>query len=222
MIYGLDFTDEQGMDTDVDAITCVLTTAYNFTISLPLQTTSQDKGSLRLLAAIFGLIEQSLTFVEYVHRAKGKASNAMELLHRIMAFGDKFSTRVMNPSFEGSDPDIPMSPDGQVYDSVHCSWQDTLDFATRNLSDSLARAPQRTWDTDLENLEVESMRVVAAVEMFRRSYDYIMRGYVVHSVVDGYDSDVDDEAGEEEQEMQRLNLDQVMEVLQELGWQGLM
>jgi hypothetical protein len=35
MIYDLDLTDEQGMNTDVDTITCVLTTAYTFAISLP-------------------------------------------------------------------------------------------------------------------------------------------------------------------------------------------
>jgi hypothetical protein len=221
MIYDLDFADEKGLTMDVDTITCVLTTAYNFAISLPSQTTSQDTGFLRLLAAIFGLIEQSLTFVEYVHRAKGKASDTMELLHRIMAFGDKFSTRIMDQSLDAIDLDLPTSPDAQTYNIFYCPWQDTLDFATRNLSDSLARAPQRHWDTDLESLEVESMRVVAAIEMFRRSYDYIMPGYVVQSIVDGYDSDIDEEAEEEEQEIQRLSLDQVMKGLQGLGWQGL-
>jgi hypothetical protein len=221
MIYDLDLTDEKGMDIDIDTVICMLTTAYNFAISLPSQIASRDTGSLRLLAAIFGLVEESLTFVEYVYRAKGKASDAMELLRLVMTFGDKFSTQIMEPS-ETSDAESPLSPDAQIIDSVYCSWQDTLDFATRNLSESLARAPQRAWDTDLESLEVESMRAVAAIEMFRRSYDYIMRGYLVQSVIDEYDSDVDEEAEEEEQEMNRQGLDDLMRGMQGLGWQSLM
>jgi hypothetical protein len=224
MVYDLDLTDEQGTENDVDTITSVLTTSYNFAVSLPFQTSSPGIGSLRLLVAIFGQVEQSLTYVEYVHRAKGKANDAMELLHGIMAFGDKFSAQVMDPSPDLSDLDIPMSPDAQTYDNVHCSWQDTLDFATRNLSDSLARAPQRAWDIDFESLGVESMRVVAAIEMFRRSYDHILREYVVQSVVDDYNSGTDEEAEEqeEEQEIQIQGLEEMITGLQGLGWQSLM
>jgi hypothetical protein len=223
MIYDLDLTDEQGMNTDVDTITCVLTTAYTFAISLPPRTASPDIGSLRLLAAISDLVEQSLTFVEYVHRAKGKADDAMELLHRIMLFGDKFSNQIMDPSPDAIDLDIPVSPDAQMHDSIHCSWQDTLDFATRNLSDSLARVPQRAWDADSDSLAVETMRLMAAIEMFRRSYDYIMRGYMVQEVVGDYASDMDAEAEEEEeeQEIQRQELNEMITGLRGLGWQSL-
>ena len=220
MIYDLDFTDEMGMNIDIDTITCVLATAHNFAISS--SRPMRDAGLLQLLAAIFGLVEQSLTLIEYVHRAKDKASDAMELVRRIMAFGKKFSTQIMYPSPDEHDLDITMSPDAQMHETVHCSWQDTLDFATRNLSDSLARAPQRHWDTDLESFEVESMRVVAAIEMFRRSYDYIMRGHVVQSVADEYDSDEDEEAEADQQEIQRLGVDQMIMGLQGLGWQSLM
>jgi hypothetical protein len=223
MMYDLDFTDDQGMNKDVDTITCVLTTAYSFAISLPPQTASPDIGSLRLLAAIFDLVEQSLTYVEYVHRAKAKASDAMKLLRRIVAFGDKFSNQIMDPCPEAADLDIPMSPDAQMYDSVHCSWQDTLDFATRNLSDSLARVPQRAWDADFDSLAVETMRLMAAIEMFRRSYDYIMRGYMVQEVVGDYASDMDAEAEEEEEEeeIQRQELNEMITGLRGLGWQSL-
>lgn len=221
MIYDLDLTAEEGMNTDIDTITCVLTTAYSFATSLPSQMVSRDTGSLRLLAAVFGLVEESLTFVEYIHRAKDKASDAMELLQRIMTFGDKFSTQIMEPSSDALDLDLPTSPDAQMRDNMYRSWQDTLDFATRNLSESLARAPQKAWDTDLESLEVESMRAVAAIEMFRRSYDCIMRSYLVQTVIDGYDSDVDEEAEEEEQGIQRQGLDDLMKGMQGLGWQGL-
>jgi hypothetical protein len=68
---------------------------------------------------------------------------------------------------------------------------------------------------------VESMRAVAAIEMFRRSYDCIMRSYLVQTVIDGYDSDVDEEAEEEEQGIQRQGLDDLMKGMQGLGWQGL-
>jgi hypothetical protein len=210
------------MDADAYTITCVLTTAYNFAISLTPQMASRDTAPLRLLAAIFGLFEESLTFLEYIYRAKGKAGDAMDLLRLIMAFGKGFSTQIMEPSSEASDPYSPLSPEAQMYDSAHCSWQDTLEFATRSLSESLARAPQRAWDTDLESIEVESMRAVAAIEMFRRSYDYIMRGYLVQTVVNGYDSDVDEEAVEEEQDIQRQGLDDLMKGMQGLGWQSLM
>jgi hypothetical protein len=222
MIYNLDLTDEQGMNTDVDTITCVLTRAYTFAISLPPQTASPDIGSLRLLAAIFGLVEESLTYVEYVHRAKGKASDAMHLLHHIMTFGDKFSNQIMDSCPDSPDLDVPMSPDARLPDKLYCSWQDTLDFATRNLSDSLTRAPKRAWDIDLESLEVESMRAVAAIEMFRRSYDCILHEYVVQSVVGDYDIDADEEAEEEEREIQRQDLAEMMKGLQRLGWQSLM
>lgn len=222
MIYDLDFTDEEGMKTDVDIVTCILATGYHFAGSVSSLMPTRDIGCLRLLAAIFGAIEQSLTFIEYVSRAKGEASDAMSLLHRIMAFGDKFSTKIMAPFTDDVDPDTPISLNAQTYETAHCSWHDTLDFAMRNLSDSLTRAPQRTWDTDLESLEVESMRLVAAIEMFRRSYDYIMRGHLVQSVVDDYDSDVSEEAEEEEQEIQRLGVDEMIRGLQGLGWQSLM
>jgi hypothetical protein len=221
MIYELDLTDDQGLDTDVDVITCVLKTAHNFATTLPSHMASRDTGPSRLLAAVFGLAEENLTFVEYIHRATGKAGDAIELLHLIMAFGDKFSTQIMEPSSEASGLDSPLSPEAQMYDAIHCSWQDTLDFATRNLSESLARAPQRAWDTDLESLEVESMRAVAAIEMFRRSYDCIMRSYLVQTVVEDYGSDVDEEAEEEEQEIQRQGLDDLMNGMQGLGWQSL-
>jgi hypothetical protein len=222
LIYDLDLTDEKGMNADIDTITCVLTTAYDSAISLPSQTASPDIGSLRLLAAIFDLVEQSLTFVEYVHRAKDKASDAMEILRRVVAFGDKFSNQIMDPSPDSSDLDIPMSPDAQLPDRLYCSWQDTLDFATRNLSESLARAPQRAWDTEFESLGVESMRLMAAIEMSRRSYDYVLRGYGVQEVVNDYGSDVDEEAEEEEQEIQRQELAEMIIGLQGLGWQSLM
>lgn len=221
MIYDLDISDEQGMTADIETMTCVIATAYNFVISSS-QASSQEVGCLHLLAAIFGLVEQSLTFVEYVHRAKGVASDAMDLLRRIMALGDKFSTQIMDPSPDEFGLDMPLSPDASMYETVHCPWQDTLAFATRNLSDSLARVPQRSWDTNLESFEVESMRVVAAIEMFRRSYDYIMRGYAVQSVVEDFDSDVDQEVEEEEQEIQRHGVDEMIRGLQELGWQSLM
>lgn len=220
MIYDLDLADDESMKTHVDTITCVLAVTHNFVLSLPPQTMTRDMGCLRLLAAIFDVAEQSLTLVEYVHRAKGVANDAMDLLHRIMALGDKFSSRIMDAAPDAADTDISISPDGQIYDSVHCSWQDTLNFATRNLSDSLARAPQKNWNTDFASFQVESMRVVAAIEIFRRSYNLILGGYVVQSVVEGFESDVDDEA-EEEQEIQRLGVDEMIRGLQGLGWQSL-
>jgi hypothetical protein len=41
-------------------------------------------------------------------------------------------------------------------------------------------------------------------------------------VIDEYDSDVDEEAEEEEQEMNRQGLDDLMRGMQGLGWQSLM
>ncbi|KEQ72975.1 hypothetical protein M436DRAFT_47229 [Aureobasidium namibiae CBS 147.97] len=223
MIYDLDLADEESTKTDVDTITCVLAVTQDFALSVQPQMMTRDMGCLRVLAAIFDVAEQSLTFVEYVHRARGAANDAMNLLHRIMALGDKLSRRIMDTAPDAADMNISISLDGQIYDSVHCSWQDTLNFATRNLSDSLARAPQKNWNTDLASFQVESMRVVAAIEMFRRSYNMILGGYVVQNVVEDLDSDVDEEAEkEEEQEVQRLGVDEMIRGLQELGWQSLM
>ncbi|KAH0294801.1 hypothetical protein KCU62_g340, partial [Aureobasidium sp. EXF-3399] len=221
MIYDLDLADEESTKTDVDTITCVLAVTQDFALSVQPQMMTRDMGCLRVLAAIFDVAEQSLTFVEYVHRARGAANDAMNLLHRIMALGDKLSRRIMDTAPDAADMNISISLDGQIYDSVHCSWQDTLNFATRNLSDSLARAPQKNWNTDLASFQVESMRVVAAIEMFRRSYNMILGGYVVQNVVEDLDSDVDEEAEkEEEQEVQRLGVDEMIRGLQELGWQN--
>ncbi|KAH0360947.1 hypothetical protein KCU65_g9054, partial [Aureobasidium melanogenum] len=210
MIYDLDLTDGQAVDSDVDAITSIITTACHFAMSIPSQPTLQDIGSLRLFAAIFHLAEQSLTFVEYVYRATGKASGAMELLRRLMASGKEFSTRVMDPF-----ADVPISPDAPTLESVHCPWQDTLDFATRNLTEPLARAPSRNWDTDFESVEVESMRVVAAFDYFRRSYNVIIcRGKnIVQSAVDGDEVGEDEDEETEEQDLQRQGLDKVMTVI---------
>jgi hypothetical protein len=43
----------------------------------------------------------------------------------------------------------------------------------------------------------------------------------VQTVVDDYGSDVDEEAEEEEQEIQRQGLDDLMNGMQGLGWQSL-
>ncbi|KAG9596514.1 hypothetical protein KCU97_g4727, partial [Aureobasidium melanogenum] len=218
MIYDLNLADGKAVDSDVDAITSILTTAYHFAILIPSQPTLQDVGSLRLLAAIFHLAEQSLSFVEYVHRATGKASAVMKLLRHLMAFGEDFSTRVMDPC-----ADVPISLDAPMLESVHCPWQDTLDFATRNLTDSLVRAPSRTWDTDFESVEAESMRVVAAFDFFKCSYNVIVcRGkYIVQSAVDGDEREEDEDEQMEEQDIQRQGLDEVMMGMQGLGWEGL-
>ncbi|KAK6001171.1 hypothetical protein QM012_003254 [Aureobasidium pullulans] len=218
VIHDVDLADEQAMDSDVDAISSVLATAYRFAMSVPSQPTLRDNGSLRVLAAIFHLAEQSLTFVEYVYRAKGKASNTMELLHFFMAFGEEFSTRVMDPFSEN-----PTSLDAPTLDSIHCPWQDTLDFATRNLTDSLARAAPQNWQADFESVEAESLRVVAAVEFFRRSYNFIIcRGRnIVQSAIDGNETEEDEDEGIEEQDLQRQGLDDVMMGMQGLGWEGL-
>ncbi|KAG9964823.1 hypothetical protein KCU61_g2472, partial [Aureobasidium melanogenum] len=218
MIYDLNLADGKAVDSDVDAITSILTTAYHFAILIPSQPTLQDVGSLRLLAAIFHLAEQSLSFVEYVHRATAKASAGMELLRRLMAFGEEFSTRVMDPF-----ADVPISLDAPMFESVHCPRQDTLDFATRNLTDSLARAPSRTWETDFESVEAESMRVVAAFDFFRCSYNVIVcRGkYIVQSAVDRDERKEDEDEQMEEQDMWRQGLDEVMMGMQGLGWERL-
>ncbi|CAD0114110.1 unnamed protein product [Aureobasidium uvarum] len=223
MIFDLDITDQTGMDLDVSAITSILMTTYRFAMSIPSSPTSHDVGSLRLLVAIFGLVEQSLTLVEYVHRATGKASDAMESLRRLMAFGEEFSARFMAPPIPLPDLDSLMTPDPPILDSVHCTWQDTLEFAKRSLSESLARALSRSWETDLETVENESMRVVAAVDLFRRSYNVIVcHGQnVMQSAVDGDESERDEEAEEEEQEIERQGLDDVMIGMQGLGWGGL-
>ncbi|KAI4720163.1 hypothetical protein E4T48_03552 [Aureobasidium sp. EXF-10727] len=223
MIFDLDIIDQTGMDSDVSAVTSVLAAAYRFAMSISSSPTSHDIGFLRLLVAIFGLVEQSLTFVEYVHRATGKATDAMQLLHRLVAFGEKLSAQIMEPTPEALNSDLSMSPDEPMLDSVYCSWQDTLDFATRNLSESLSRTPSRSWEMDLESAEIESMRVVAAVELLRRSYNIIIprRERIVQSAVDEDESEGDEET-EEEQEMERQGLDDVMNGMQGLGWAGLM
>ncbi|KAH0279914.1 hypothetical protein KCU91_g1386, partial [Aureobasidium melanogenum] len=218
MIYDLDLADEKAVDLDVDAISSVLTTAYHFAMSIPSQPTLQDVGPLRLLAAIFHLAEQSLTFVEYVHRATGKASGAMELLRRLMAFGEEFSTRVMDPF-----ADVPISPDAPMLEGIHCPWQDTLNFATRNLTEALARVPSRNWETGFQSVEEESLRVVASFELFRRSYNVIVcRGKnIVQSAVDGVEIEEGEDEESEEQDIQRQGLDEVMTGMQGLGWEGL-
>ncbi|KAG9699338.1 hypothetical protein KCU95_g1772, partial [Aureobasidium melanogenum] len=223
MIYDLNFADGKAVDADVGGITSILTTAYHFAMSIPSQPALQDVGSLRLLAGILHLADQSLTFVEYVHRVTGKASGAMELLRRLMAFGEEFSTRVMDPFADTTSTDVPMSPDAPMLENVHCPWQDTLDFVTRNLTESLARAPSRNWETDFESVEVESLRVVAAFDFFRHSYNVIMcRGKnIVQSAVDGDGVDEDEDDGIDEQVIQRQGLDEVMIGLQGLGWEGL-
>ncbi|KAI4726569.1 hypothetical protein E4T49_05664 [Aureobasidium sp. EXF-10728] len=224
MIFDLDFIDQTGMGSDVSAVTSALAAAYRFTMSISSSPTSRDNGFLRLLVAIFGLVEQSLTFVEYVHRATGKASDAMELLHRLVAFGEKFSARIMESIQEALESDLSVYPDEPMPESVYCSWQDTLDFATRSLSESLARTPTRNWDMDLESVEIESMRVVAAVELLRRSYNIIIprRESIVQSAVDEDESEGDEGTEEEEQEMERQGLDGLMNGMQGLGWAGLM
>ncbi|KAH0037261.1 hypothetical protein KCU78_g1732, partial [Aureobasidium melanogenum] len=218
MIYNLNLADGKAVDSDIDAIASILTTAYHFAMSIPSQLTLQDVGSLRLFAAILHLAEQSLSFVEYIHRATGKGSGAMELLRRLMACGEDFSIRVMDPF-----ADVPISPDAPMLESVLCPWQDTLDFATRNLTESLARAPSRTWETDFESIEAESMRVVAAFDFFRCSYNVIIcRGkYIVQSAVDGDGIDEDEDEQIEEQDIRRQGLDEMMMGMQGLGWEGL-
>ncbi|KAG9528266.1 hypothetical protein KCU93_g4455, partial [Aureobasidium melanogenum] len=218
MIYDLNLADGKAVDSDVDAITSILTTAHQFAMSIPSQPTLQHVGSLRLLAAVFHLAEQSLSFVEYIHRTTGKGSGAMALLRRLMAFGEEFSIHVMDPF-----ADVPISPDAPMLESVHCPWQDTLDFATRNLTESLARAPWRTWDTDFESVEAESMRVVAAFDFFRSSFNVIVcrGGYTVQSAVDGDEREGDEDEQMEEQDIQRQGLDEVLMGLQGLGWEGL-
>lgn len=216
MIYDLNLADDKGVDSDVDVITAVLATAYHFAMSIPTQPTIRDVGSLRLLAVIINLAEQSLTFVEYIDRATGKAGDAMGLLRRLLALGEEFSTRVMDPF-----ADVPMSPDAPIRESVQCSWQDTLDFATRNLTDSLTRAPPRDWEADFDSVEVESLRIVAAMDFFRRSYNYIVcRGKnIVQSATNG--EEVEEDESVEEQDIQRQGLDEVMMGMQGLGWEGL-
>lgn len=219
MIYDLDLADMKGVDSDTNAIASILATAYLFARSIPSQPMLRDVGSLRVLATIFHLAEQSLTFVEYVHRAIGKATNAMGLLRRLMAFGEEFSIRVMDPF-----ADVPTSPDAPVLESVHCPWQDTLDFATRNLTESLARAQPREWEADFQSVEVESLRVVAAVEFFRRSYNFIVcrgKNIVQSAVLDGDELEEDEVEGIEEQDVQRQGLDEVMSGMRGLGWEGL-
>ncbi|KAG9668956.1 hypothetical protein KCU99_g7012, partial [Aureobasidium melanogenum] len=218
MIYDLDLADGKAVDSDVDAITSILTTAHQFAMSIPSQPTLQHVGSLRLLAAIFHLAEQSLSFVEYIYRTTGKGSGAMESLRRLMAFGEEFSIHVMDPF-----ADVPISPDAPMLESVHCPWQDTLDFVTRNLTESLARGPWRTWDTDFESVEAESMRVVAAFDFFRSSFNVIVcrGGYIVQRAVAGDDREGDEDEQMEEQDIQRQGLDEVMMGMHGLGWEGL-
>lgn len=219
MIYDLNLADMKGVDSDTNAIASTLATAYHFARSIPSQPTLRDLGSLRLLATIFHLAEQSLTFIEYVHRAIGKATDAMGLLHRLMAFGEEFSIRVMDPF-----ADVPMSPDAPMLENVHYPWQDTLDFATRNLTESLARAPPRNWEADFQSVEIESMRVVAAVEFYRASYNVIVcrgKNIVQSAVLDGDEFEEDEVQGIEEQDVQRQGLDEVMNGMRGLGWEGL-
>ncbi|KAI5236072.1 hypothetical protein E4T42_09547 [Aureobasidium subglaciale] len=219
VICDLDTQDENSMDGDVHAITHMLIAAYRFATSMPDRPTSKDIGSLRLLAAIFSLAENSLTFVDYVYRSRGKASMAKGLLKGFMTMGDQLSNRIIHPSADDYDVGL-TTPAAQSSEGIHCPWQDTLSFATRSLSDSLARGPQRPWETDLQSLEVESMRVVAATEMFKRSYEFVMGcEYVpVARAVDETESDADDEAEEDEQETRRHELDEMTRGIRGLGW----
>ncbi|KAI5269860.1 hypothetical protein E4T47_06695 [Aureobasidium subglaciale] len=223
VICDLDTQDENGLDSDVHAITYMLIATYGFATSMPNRPTSKDIGSLRLLAAIFSLAENSLTFVDYVHRVRGKASMAKDLLRGFMIMGDQLSNRIMNPSADEFDVNL-TTPAAQSSEGIQCPWQDTLDFATRSLSDSLARGPQRPWETDLQSLEVESMRVVAATEMFKRSYEFVMgcEDVPVARLVDEIESDADDEAEEDEQETRRYELDEMIRGIRGLGWGSLL
>lgn len=185
LIYELDIEDGNAVDADVASITSLLRTTHDWITALTLepQALLHSPGHLRLCAAVFGLVESTLTIVDYIHRATNNAADALTLTASFVELGDYFTTL-----FTLSDePDAAFSPDFPVLSPHQCSWPDTLDFSTRNLQDALSRSwhlrdgtvmvargnNYRQVDTGLQTVGEEKMRCVAGIEMFMRSYNAV-------------------------------------------------
>ncbi|THX72835.1 hypothetical protein D6D04_08860 [Aureobasidium pullulans] len=225
MICDLELCDQEGVDADVGAVTSVLATAYNWAITVTLEPATLNAGLLRLFSTMFGLVENSLTFIEYVNRVTGRANQAIELFCSFRTLADKIVMQITNPSASPLDPDEMQDDEFKKSENMACAWQDTLDFATRSLSEALSRYPQKEWTTDLQSFEAEKTRLVDAVEMFRGSYSRVLgvRDDVVSAIVDEDENGGDDEEGDrQKQEMQRARLDDIMRRMEGLGWHGLM
>jgi hypothetical protein len=220
LIYDLGVQDANAVDANIGAIHSLFAATHGWAVSIELDVLVANAGYMRLLFSIFNLVEQSLTLIDYVHRATGKARNVLLLIRNFRILGDFVSAQLNNNDEEDFldqlNDHIETTP---ALTRVACTWQDTLDFATRNLAHSVSRGWQDgTRGIQVQSVEIEGMRLLAGIEMFKRCYGVIFLGCTEWG---GVDSCVYDGV-EEDVEGQRERLDVTLKSLRGLGWGSLL